>query len=68
MLPEAKTGRASSATYPRIEQSGGLYLPYVKFGAGGPNDTIELLGRYRSPVAAERSISRAMRCAPWGDR
>jgi hypothetical protein len=62
-----KTERASSA-YPKIEQIGGFYCPYVKFGAGGPNDTIELLGRYRNRVAAERALKRATTFRRWGDR
>jgi hypothetical protein len=54
-----KTERESSAAYPRIEQIGGLFCPYVKFGAGGPNDTIELLGRFRNRASAERALRRA---------
>jgi hypothetical protein len=56
-----KTERASSAfptTFPTIIQSDGFYLPYAKFGAGGPRDTIELLGRFRTRAAAERALRR----------
>jgi hypothetical protein len=59
-----KTGPESSA-YPQIVQIGGLFCPYVKFGAGGPNDTIEMLGRFRSRAAAELALKREDRRQPW---
>jgi hypothetical protein len=55
---QAKTTARASVAYPRIEQSDGFYLPYAKFGAGGPRDTIELLGRFRTRAAAERALRR----------
>jgi hypothetical protein len=68
MPQEQKTERESSAGYPRIEQIGGLFCPYVKFGAGGPNDTIELLGRFRSRAAAERALKRGTSSQRWSWR
>jgi hypothetical protein len=57
--PEQKTARASAAAYPTIIQSDdGSYLAYDRFGAGGPRDTIELLGRFRTRAAAERALRR----------
>ena len=62
MNTQAKmTARVSAAfptTFPTIIQSDGFYLPYAKFGAGGPRDTIELLGRFRTRAAAERALRR----------
>jgi hypothetical protein len=58
MSKAKKTTEHASSAFPTIIQSGGFYLPYAKFGAGGPRDTIELLGRFRSRAAAERALRR----------
>jgi hypothetical protein len=52
-----KTERKS--VYPRIEQSGGFFCPYVKHEADWPSYTIELIGRYRNRARAERAVRRA---------
>jgi hypothetical protein len=52
------TERASSAFPTIIQSDDGFYLPYAKFGAGGPRDTIELLGRFSSRAAGERALRR----------
>jgi hypothetical protein len=57
--PTARPSAAFSTTFPTIIQSDdGFYLPYAKFGAGGPRDTIELLGRFKTRAAAERALRR----------
>jgi hypothetical protein len=59
MKAKAQTTARASAAFPTIIQSDdGFYLPYAKFGAGGPRDTIELLGRFRTRAAAERALRR----------
>jgi hypothetical protein len=52
------TARASAAFPTIIQSDDGSYLAYDKFGAGGPRDTIELIGRYRTRSAAERALRR----------
>jgi hypothetical protein len=56
MPPQTVRTEQASSAFPTIIQSDGFYLPYAKFGAGGPRDTIELLGRFRSRAAAERAL------------
>jgi hypothetical protein len=59
MSKATKTTDRERSAFPTIIQSDdGSYLAYDKFGAGGPRDTIELLGRYRTRSAAERALRR----------